>query len=268
MPSRVIDVALNGGDVHLRSGTDLTSPYAALSHCWGGSSPMMTLKENLEKRMVSISFENLPKTFREAVEVCRALKIPYLWVDSICIIQDSPDDWQLQSSQMHSIYHGSTLTLAALESIDSSQGLFIPKVPFIDVLPLSPGVLETRGWAFQELRLSKRVLYFFKGEMMWRCSEQNEKVFHELLKHSGGSNIQRSWYNLVEDYSNCRLTIQDDKLPALSGVASRFCAITKDQYLAGHWRIDLAGSLFWEGLRAFRVKSYRAPTWSWASIDG
>jgi hypothetical protein len=429
LPDRVIDVALHGGDPHLRNGAGLISRYATLSHCWGGSSPMMTLTENLEHRMASIPLQDLPKTFREAVEICRALMIPYLWIDSICIIQDSSCDWQLQSSQMHSIYHGSTLTLAALDAVDSSQGLFIPKVPFLDVVPLSPafgdgrgqayvgpptwnqfthssgpfldhdawcdqklsdifsqdgyvqsGLLETRGWAMQELRLSRRVLYFFKGEMMWRCTralwrqngcrqpvdisihlsdalaryegafeiiremlgtgcygqvtrkrkrlsssdkidemreesvsstgssgsksqgmivgnrqvriaessdassitefevsdsddecyDTNPKtVFYKLLELKPGYNIHKSWYDIVNDYSLTQLTVQEDKLPALSGMASRFHAITKDDYLAGHWRIGLERSLFWEGTgQVFRVKPYRAPTWSWASTDG
>jgi hypothetical protein len=60
---------------------------------------------NLEQRMAEIPFGHLPKTFREAVKVCRAFMIPYLWIDSICIIQDSDQDWDRQSSKMHSIYY-------------------------------------------------------------------------------------------------------------------------------------------------------------------
>lgn len=78
LPDRVIDIALHGGDLRLRNGAGLVSRYATLSHCWGGSSPMMTLKGNLEHRMASMSLRDLPKTFREAVKICRALTIPYL----------------------------------------------------------------------------------------------------------------------------------------------------------------------------------------------
>ena len=92
--------------------------------------------------------EDLPKTFREAVEVCQSLDISYLWIDSICIIQDSPRDWQLQSRQMHSIYHDSALTLVALDAVDSTQGLFIPKIPCIDVVPLSPVFGNHDGQAY------------------------------------------------------------------------------------------------------------------------
>jgi hypothetical protein len=371
---------------------------------------MMTLMGNLEQRMSRILLQDLPKTFREAVEVCRALNIDYLWIDSMCIIQDSARDWQIQSSQMHSIYHGSTLTLAAMDAIDSSHGLFIPKALFVDIVPLSPafgdrrgqvyvgpptwnafthsygpfleyagpwswseqmsgnisphiqiqsGLLDTRAWAMQELRLSRRVLYFFKGHMIWKCTKaiwnqdgsrqlanttfhlgitltpfesqskgtcdrftDNSHQFpqreHSLLREDdykdwdgttiatleqldmnepknsdGGDDIgstgapsqtssvfdsitnykkrslSRIWFDIVEEYSRKHLTFPDDKLPALSGIASRFFSISKDDYIAGHWRRGLEKSLFWGAGTShnFRAKSYRAPTWSWASVD-
>lgn len=276
---------------------------------------------------------------------------------------------------MHSIYYDSSITLAALDAKTSSEGLFLPKTPFVDIYPLTrsfghgrgqayigpptwnqftqcagpvldehqhdrqfiyqvlgdtdyvkSGLLETRAWAMQELRLSRRVLYFFHGAMMWRCikavrhqngcherpglifhlnyaleryemafqtvrlfldglqveqdgahtnahlvvnHESNKLVHGILLQFLGGHNIQMAWFDLVTDYSDCQLTFLEDKLPGLFGVASRFQGITKDKYLAGHWRVDLDRSLFWAvGGNVFRAKSYRAPSWSWASIEG
>jgi len=81
------------------------------------------------------------------------------------------------------------------------------------------------------------------------------------------------WYMMVSNYSSRRLTFPFDKLPALAGIASRIHAITKDDYLAGHWRRELERSLFWSTVTKSqtghpgRVKEYRAPSWSWASVD-
>jgi hypothetical protein len=96
LPGRVIDVASAGGIARLIDGSGLVSRYATLSHCWGGATPIMTLTSNLKQKMVGIPLADLPKTFREAVITCRVLRIPYLWIDSICIIQHSPTDWQIQ----------------------------------------------------------------------------------------------------------------------------------------------------------------------------
>lgn len=77
-------------------------------------------------------------------------------------------------------------------------------------------------------------------------------------------------------YSEANLTFEKDKLPALSGVARLGYNETGDQYLAGLWRDKLEEQLCWSRLprtvhypRAIRPRpAWRAPTWSWASIDG
>lgn len=78
LPDRIIDVALHGGDPRLAVGRGMTSQYATLSYCRGGSAPLMTLMSNLDQRMGGIPFKGLPKTFQDAITLCRALMIPYL----------------------------------------------------------------------------------------------------------------------------------------------------------------------------------------------
>jgi hypothetical protein len=98
----------------------------------------------------------------------------------------------------------------------------------------------------------------------------SRKLVHEACLYlPRGHNIQKVWFDLVADYSDCELTFLEDKLPALSGISSRIQNVRKDKYLAGHWKVTLDRSLFWTvGAPASRVKLYRAPSWSWASIDG
>jgi len=66
--------------------------------------------------------EDLPKTFQHAVKITRDIGIRFLWIDSLCIVQDDPADWEIEASKMASIYSGSYLTIAAISSRDSRGG--------------------------------------------------------------------------------------------------------------------------------------------------
>ena len=105
LPTRVIDV----GSEHIEPKLYVSQPqeraaYCALTHCWGpnnSSAPrFVTTRDNIEQHYIQIAFESLPKTFREAVEVVRALGIRYLWIDSLCIIQGDAADWAHEAALM------------------------------------------------------------------------------------------------------------------------------------------------------------------------
>jgi hypothetical protein len=101
--------------------------------------------------------------------------------------------------------------------------------------------------------------------------------YHDPLWHflsmANTMTIYYVWYSVVSVYSGRQLTFSFDKLPALAGIASRVHDITKDDYLAGHWRRELERSLFWhldteaDTAHPGRCKEYRAPSWSWASVN-
>ena len=179
------------------------SRYACLSHCWGETrSPHLTTKSNLQANMEAIPIIDLLQTFQDSIEVCRALNISYLWIDTFCIIQDDLEDWQAHVVDMSSIYENAYLTLAAGASRDGSGGLFKTTVsrdytavktielPSIGGEPYRVQVrrqihhpdflsldgpedfpLMRRGWAFQEKLLSKRYLCFGDKEILWECCE-------------------------------------------------------------------------------------------------
>jgi len=127
LPTRVLDVGVEGRshDIKLITlGTEEVK-YIALSHCWGDSrSILTTTKLTLKPRQQNIEFNDLPRTFQDAVQITRALDVRYLWIDSLCIVQDDEDDWQVESGRMAEIYLGSYLTVAATGSADSSGGCF------------------------------------------------------------------------------------------------------------------------------------------------
>jgi hypothetical protein len=98
--------------------------YLTLSHRWG-TSRFATLKKSnvsdLERRILA---KGLSQTFRDAIRVCHRLCVRYRWIDSLCIIQDCPDDWRREASMMAKVYQNSLCTLAASEAKTSRQGLF------------------------------------------------------------------------------------------------------------------------------------------------
>ncbi|KAF2122646.1 heterokaryon incompatibility protein-domain-containing protein, partial [Lophiotrema nucula] len=118
LPLRVIDVGPreSTNDPRLVDTTGFSKGHwVALSHCWGDLEfhPLKTTRANVNEHMRSIPFSTLPKTFVDAIVVTRALSLRYLWIDSLCIIQDDEEDWRTQSREMGVIYEHAVLTVAA-----------------------------------------------------------------------------------------------------------------------------------------------------------
>jgi len=99
--------------------------YACLSHCWGGVVPIRTTSKTLHHfETRGIPWDAFPKTFQDAVDMTRRLGLRYLWIDSLCILQDDIDDWRHEGSKMAEIYSGSYITLAATSAPRSDAGLY------------------------------------------------------------------------------------------------------------------------------------------------
>lgn len=116
LPTRVIDVSSPDGEsIRLHRGTEQFSRYLALSHRWvGGPMPKwVTTRETCGPRHEWFSFKELPASIVDAIRVTQKLGLQYLWVDSLCIIQDSPGDWESESSRMASVYANTHITLFA-----------------------------------------------------------------------------------------------------------------------------------------------------------
>ncbi|KAF1844818.1 HET-domain-containing protein [Cucurbitaria berberidis CBS 394.84] len=196
LPLRVLDVSIPGTqDVRLLQNNNENGYYASLSHCWGSEKPLQTtLNPNtLTSHLQGIQWEALPKTFQEAVIVTRMFGIQYLWIDSLCIIQDDTADWEDQAAQMADIYQNSVITFAGSASSGPRQGLFRNADPKhidhglsgtampegLDVIrkrkPLPHKAADLpllrRGWVFQERLLSPRYLHFGEHELIWECME-------------------------------------------------------------------------------------------------
>jgi len=92
LPTRVIDVGTVEELPRLWLPARATGHYATLSHCWGNIASLTTTTANLHQRTTRIGFKDMPSTFRDAVIVTRKLGLRYLWIDSLCILQNWEDD--------------------------------------------------------------------------------------------------------------------------------------------------------------------------------
>lgn len=192
---------------------DVTLPpdYIALSHAWGLGKhrPLETVRDNVEEHKTEIKTDALSRTFRDAITVCRRLGERFLWIDSLCIIQDDDDDKAREIPRMHEIYGGAVLTISAMSAHDGRGGCWTPRKRVFD-LPLENGrstrlafhrslepdfqhtsfvesqfdteydadlesqyPLATRKWALQERVLNRRILHFTAQCLLWECQSDD-----------------------------------------------------------------------------------------------
>ena len=104
-----------------------TGKYTALSCCGGKTKPVLTTATNIALPQSKILTSALPKTIQDAITITQKLEIQYLWVDSLCILQDSKEDWLRESSKMADYYGDASVTIQALGAEDSTVGCFNPR---------------------------------------------------------------------------------------------------------------------------------------------
>lgn len=132
LPSRIMNVGPDNSTlptlVFVNQETPV-SPYATLSHCWGVHVPFRLLSSNISFLVKGIPVSSLLRTFQDAPVATRRLDLRYLWIDSLCIIQDSISDWQEQSACMAQVYVNSYCNIAAACATDGTQGCFVDRNP-------------------------------------------------------------------------------------------------------------------------------------------
>jgi hypothetical protein len=119
-----VDVGLQDNMVKLIEPEGVTGKYFCLSHCWGPEQIITTTRTNLQAHKREIPLNSLPKTFRDAVLLTKRFGIAYIWIDSLCIVQDDNNDWKIESAKMERIYREAQLTIAATRSSSGAGGLY------------------------------------------------------------------------------------------------------------------------------------------------
>ncbi|KAI9773272.1 MAG: hypothetical protein M1839_002184 [Geoglossum umbratile] len=217
LPTRILDVEPPGRPdcVCLRSTEGCHGPYITLSHVWGLTPTTTTTLPTLGYRMAGVPVRSMPRTFQDAVRIAKEMSIRYLWIDSLCIIQDCLEDWAKESSKMGEYYKNSLFTIAAVSAPDGSGGCFGIRDPLaLTPCPIDicfPGVMERhpslflrldmnwdpvdqtsgfqrpplwqRAWVVQERLLSTRILRFSDAQMSWKCctEEASERAPEGIL---------------------------------------------------------------------------------------
>jgi hypothetical protein len=178
--------------------------YVALSHRWAQSTPKL-LAGGAFRPYSTYEDHQLPQHYRDIISICRAISIRYLWIDSLCIFQDSDDDFLQEAGKMASIYEKAFLTLSICWDF-SYAGLFNHVNPRTIPLPPPDGYQESRhkeglnpspssenyaftecerrfdlditfalinrrGWVLQERFLSPRIVYLGNEQMYWECDK-------------------------------------------------------------------------------------------------
>lgn len=208
LPTRVIYVGLGQEkEPHLLMTRNRRAQYVALSHCWGNARPLVTDSSNLLAHLESIPLASMPSTFCDAVITTRKLGFQFLWIDSLCIIQDSSQDWERECSNMAHIYQNAALTICGPAASDCNAGFLHARASPQSVpchweyrnsrggelkratfrlagdwrsttYPDNPWLTEEekdsplrqRGWVFQEYLLSPRLLFLGTYRMYWECN--------------------------------------------------------------------------------------------------
>ena len=267
--------------------------YVALSYTWGGDLPFRSLLSNVRKLQASRGIEkilgSLPRTLRDTIDLVRDLGERYLWVDSLCIVQDSDKSWELNASVMDLVYGNAFFTICAADGDKPSSGLhgmdprqrhfsqhmedYAPgmrlMVSFLAESYIQHSAWNTRGWTFQERLLSKRCLIFTDSRVFFQCrsTTMREDVAGEETTGWSIEHAHAPWQILddlntraillymksVERYTSRKLTRPENILSAFQGIANtigRSLDPVQSRFLFGLPRSHFDWALLWEPRQA------------------
>ncbi|KAH7402863.1 heterokaryon incompatibility protein-domain-containing protein [Pyrenochaeta sp. MPI-SDFR-AT-0127] len=258
--------------------------YIALSHCWGGATPLRTEKGTYAAHRIAIKFENLPELFQDAVVVTRKLGVQFLWIDSLCIIQDDEEDWKYEARRMEEVFALAYCTIAATTAKNSNEH-FLPRlgkrfVKLVENNAATPfsvyacevgegfnhdvenGLLNKRGWVLQERALSPRTIHFTATQTYWECGSvircdnltQMAKPSNLLSSSrfpmttagppSGG--VSSVFEKIFARYSELALTHSKDRPYAIGGLERRLNEFYRTESSHGIIHCCLGKSLLWQ----------------------
>ncbi|KAI0533028.1 HET domain-containing protein [Xylaria digitata] len=259
LPSRVVKVTEDRVRVVETQGR--RGRYMTLSHRWGTNETFTLTESNMDMMTDRIPWDAIPKTYQESIQVTRLLGLEYIWIDSLCIIQDDGQDWKREAGKMKSVYGNSYLNIAATEALDSYGGLFmsgsldtkypaqrVPRDSKIQIRPQPDRThagfgsnyyhtaghpLMQRGWVLQERVLSPRVVYYDADELKWECQADtdcqcggmvvlsNFKLDYYRSLKHDGAPLPYEWMRISEKYSCLKFTYDSDRAVALAGLAEQ-----------------------------------------------
>lgn len=170
--------------------------YVAFSYVWGmAKQAAATTRSNVNGRRrkggLERALRTFPRAIQDAISLVQRLNLRYLWIDALCIVQDSSTSFKLNADIMHTIYGNAHFTICAADGSDSQAGLvalqaqaqgnrteqvIVQVVPGLHLQAVRPpevviqdSVWNTRGWTFQERILSRKCVVFAEGKVYYQC---------------------------------------------------------------------------------------------------
>ncbi|KAF4448932.1 tol [Fusarium albosuccineum] len=287
--------------------------YLVLSHCWGSPTEeekkrFCTTPENYQDRLRGFSYDELPRTFQDAVRVTRLLGMQYLWIDALCIIQGPGGDWNSEARTMEDIFACAYCTIAASSARGWGDGFLKPNLDSSGIgmqgTPNTPtcacnfnkdvdeGPLVKRAWVLQERVLSRRIIHFATTHTYWECGdgvrcEQFTKLEPPLRKQHfildpnfphrlGQSGYQRTVdfiQFLFKKYSTSSLTFESDRDVAIYSLVERMRHALWTEVRYGIVRCFLGRLLLWKRTSEHKKAPINygdrtVPSWSWMAYPG
>ena len=262
-------------------------PYIALSYVWGEGKPYTTKLSNIMLHRnhggLERNLSELPRVFHDAFNLVRCLGVRYLWIDSLCIVQDSSRSWGLNSRVMDLIYGNAVLTICAADGVDSSTPLkamhpkahdarqisidCAPRVRLMVSRPPEIGIRaskwNTRAWTFQERLLSKRCLIFTEGRVYFQClsTGMSEDIFADREGAGWSLDLVNAPLQMLRElnrralwvYTNCValytariLTKRKDILAAFNGISNLMEKTMQAPFIFGLPSSHFDMALLWE----------------------
>ncbi|KAL9132439.1 MAG: hypothetical protein Q9175_006387 [Cornicularia normoerica] len=262
-------------------------PYVALSYVWGKEKPYTTNLSNIMLHRnhggLERNLKELPRVFHDAFNLVRCLGMRYIWIDSLCIVQDSSRSWGLNSRVMDLIYGNAVLTICAADGVDSSTSLRAMHPKEHDASQISadcaPGVRlmvsrppeigiraskwNTRAWTFQERLLSKRCLIFTEGRVYFQClsTGMSEDIFADREGAGWSLDLVNAPLQMLRElsrralwvYTNCVplytariLTKRKDILAAFNGICNLMEKTMQAPFIFGLPSSHFDMALLWE----------------------
>lgn len=270
---------------------EITWRYIALSYVWGRINMFETQRQIVslleEPKGLCPYLEEIPRTIQDAMRVVNMLGERFLWVSSICIVQNDTSEQMAQIQQMDKIYAKAFLTIVAASGNDATCGLpgvslgsrsspraieivgttklvAEPLDSVADYIPVT--TYETRGWTFQERMLSSRCLFFTDKLIMFQCqtvarTELSKKDLQpdfvnplirtrmapDSLKEPQWSTVYSLYVAMVSDYTLRQLTYRSDMLNAFTGITSWITRLRATRFSFGLPESYFHSALLWTG---------------------
>jgi hypothetical protein len=284
--------------------------YACLSYVWGGAATLKAEKGNIDSlmqdRALELYREEIPGTIRDTIGLVDQLGIPYLWVDSLCIVQDDTEAKGSQIQAMAGIYAKAYVTIIAGNGWDANHGLrgiqgvteprqlspFL-KNSFRDNLQPYSGIWYSRGWTFQEMIFSPRKIMFQYRLVIWECSENSwhEASLSKVSALPGVAQIHTSinrWASQVQfsalpdvkqyvdmayEFATRKLTYPQDAWNAISSLLSVMSSSFVGGFISGLPEMFLNEALLWQPREPMQRRvptdaDSLLPSWSWIGWEG